>query len=187
MADAARKKATYEDLYDIPENAVGEIIEGELIVTPRPSRKHGFSSFALGGELVPPYQFGRGGGPGGWIIIGEPEVKFGDNYLVPDIAGWKRERFPDSEETNWIAVSPDWIAEILSPGTVRVDRIKKMAVYAKHEVPYLWFIDPVAKTLEVFKLEAGSWLLLSVFGEDALVRAEPFTDIEIELGNLWIG
>ena len=187
MEETAKKRASYEDLYEIPENSVGEIIDGGLIVTPRPSRKHGFSASALGGELVPPYQFGRGGGPGGWIIIGEPEIKFGEHYLVPDIAGWRRERFPDLEETNWVSIFPDWIAEILSPTTVRVDRIKKMAIYAEHGVPYLWFIDPIAKTLEIFRLEAGSWLLRSVFGENDKVRAEPFADIEIDLQNLWIG
>jgi Uma2 family endonuclease len=186
MAETAKREATYEDLYGIPEGVVGEIINGELIVTPRPSRIHGFSAYALGGELLPPYQFGRGGGPGGWVIIGEPEIKFGENYLVPDIAGWRRERFPQSEETNWISVSPDWITEILSPSTVRVDRIKKMAIYAEHGVSYLWLIDPIAKTLEVFRLEAGGWLLRSVFGESDRVRVEPFVDIEIDLKNFWI-
>lgn len=186
MTKAAKREAIYEDLQGVPEGTVGEIINGELIVTPRPSRKHGFSAYALGGELLPPYQFGRGGGPGGWVIIGEPEVKFGENYLLPDIAGWRRERFPEAEETNRISVSPDWIAEILSPSTVRVDRIKKMAIYAEHGVPYLWLIDPVAKTFEVFKLESGGWLLRSVFGEYDKVRVEPFADIEIDLKNLWI-
>lgn len=186
MPEAAKREATYTDLYGVPEGAVGEIINGELIVTPRPSRMHGFSAYALGGELLPPYQFGRGGGPGGWVIIGEPEIKFGENYLVPDIAGWRRERFPQSEETNWISVPPDWITEILSPSTVRVDRIKKMAIYAEHGVSYLWLIDPIAKTLEVFRLEAGGWLLRSVFGESDEVRVEPFADTEIDLKNLWI-
>lgn len=187
MAEAAKGEATYEDLYGVPEGSVGEIINGELIVTPQPSRMHGFSAYALGGELLPPYQFGRGGGPGGWVIIGEPEIKLAKNYLVPDIAGWKRERFPHSEETNWISVSPDWITEILSPSTVRVDRIKKMAIYAKHGVSYLWLIDPTAKTLEAFRLEAGGWLLRAVYGESDKVRVEPFADIEIDLKNLWLG
>ena len=187
MAETARKKMTYEDLYTIAENSVGEIIDGELIATPRPSRKHGFSAYALGGELLPPYQFGRGGGPGGWVIIGEPEIKFGENFLVPDIAGWRRERFPVQEETNWISIPPDWTCEILSPTTIRLDRIKKMAIYAKHGVPYLWLVDPLARTLEVFRLETGNWLLQSVFGENDKVRVEPFADIEIDLQNLWLG
>lgn len=121
MVAAAKRKASYDDLYGIPEDAVGEIIDGELIVTPRPSSMHGFSAYALGGELLPPYQFGRGGGPGGWIIIGGSEIKFGDNFLVPDVAGWRKERFPQSEPTNWISVAPDWITEVLSPSTVQVD------------------------------------------------------------------
>jgi Uma2 family endonuclease len=187
MSEAATKRATYEDLHSIPENAVGEIINGELIVTPRPSKQHGFSAYALGGELVPPYQFGRGGGPGGWVIIGEPEIKFGEDFLVPDIAAWRRERFPLQEETNWVSVNPDWIAEILSSSTVRVDRTRKMAIYARHGVPHLWLIDPLARTLEAYRLEVKGWLLQGVHGESERVRVEPFAEIEIDLRNLWIG
>jgi hypothetical protein len=86
MPEPAKKRASYEDLSRLPENVVGEIIDGELIVTPRPSRKHTMTSTLLGGEIVPPYFHGRGGGPGGWIIIIEPEVGFGqDCYCAPSI------------------------------------------------------------------------------------------------------
>ncbi len=77
----------------------GQIIDGDLIVTPRPSRHHVYTASALGSELGPPYQFGRGDGPGGWIILIGPEIKMGENILVPDLAGWRKERFPSSEET----------------------------------------------------------------------------------------
>ncbi|MBF0475455.1 MAG: Uma2 family endonuclease, partial [Deltaproteobacteria bacterium] len=83
MAKPASKKATYEDLYGIPENMTGQIIDGELIVTPRPSRRHGFSATILGAAVIAPYHFGQGGGPGGWIFIIEPEIGLGENILVP--------------------------------------------------------------------------------------------------------
>lgn len=186
MSQPARKRATFEDLYTVPENMVGEILDGELIVTPRPSRIHGMASSFLGSEVIPPYCHGRGGGPGGWIIIIEPEIGFGEDILVPDLAGWKRERFPESEPTNWISVAPDWVCEVLSPNTARNDRIKKMRVFARHEVPYAWLLDPILMTLEVFRLESGRWLLLDTFSEDDKVRAEPFQGIEIQLGDLWL-
>jgi Uma2 family endonuclease len=186
MLEPARKRATYEDLYTIPENMTGEIIGGELIATPRPSRKHLYSASLLGGGIIPTYGMGRGGGPGGWIILLEPEIAFGEDILVPDLAGWKKERFPASEETNWISVRPDWVCEVLSPSTARNDRIKKMRVFAGHEVPYAWLIDPVLMTLEVFRLESGRWLLLNAFTEDEKVRAEPFEELEIELASLWL-
>jgi Uma2 family endonuclease len=185
MADPARKEATYEDLFDIPENMTGEIIDGELIVTPRPSRKHTSAASSLGFEIGPPYQLGRGG-PGGWIIILEPEIALGGSILVPDLAGWKQERFPESEETNWISVAPDWICEILSPSTLRLDKIKKMPIYAQHGVAYFWVIDPTSRTLDVYRLESGKWMVLGAFIQDDKVRAEPFQEIELDLGNLWL-
>jgi len=178
--------ATYEDLYSIPENMTGEIIDGELIVTPRPSRKHTNTVAMLGGELIPPYRLGRGGGPGGWIIIIEPEIGLGGDILVPDLAGWRKERFPVDEPQNWISVAPDWICEVLSPGTARNDRVKKMRVYGRNEVRHAWLVDPLLKTLEVFELREGSWVVLGAYGEDEKVRAKPFEEVDIELGDLWL-
>jgi Uma2 family endonuclease len=186
MTEAAKKVATYEDLYSIPENMTGEIIDGELIVTPRPSRRHTFAGSALDKSIGPIYQFGRGGGPGGWIIIVEPEVGFAEHIFVPDLAGWKKERFPYTEETNWISVSPDWVCEVLSPGTFRVDRTKKLTIYAQHGVSHIWLVDPVAESVEVFKLESGRWFLFAVFSENEKMRTEPFDEIEIELADLWL-
>jgi hypothetical protein len=94
MSEPAKKKAAYQDLYDLPENMIGEIIDGELIATPRPSVRHRHAASVLSGEIVPPYQLGRGGGPGGWVILSETEVMLGEHLLVPDLAGWRRERFP---------------------------------------------------------------------------------------------
>jgi Uma2 family endonuclease len=131
------------------------------------------------------YHLGRGG-PGGWIILYETEVMFGAHLLVPDLAGWRRERFPGVPKDNWISVSPDWVSEILSPSTARLDKVRKMPIYAQYGVPYLWLVDPAAKTLDVFALTTGKWVLLAAFAEDDKVRAEPFAEIEIELKNLWL-
>lgn len=185
MSDPAKKVVTYSDLYDIPANTTGEIINGELIVTPRPSRKHVYATSALDKRIGPPYQFGEGGGPGGWIILIEPEIGFGENILVPDLAGWKEERYPQEEPHNWISVAPDWVCEVVSPATQRIDKIEKMPIYARHEVPYLWLINPVAKTLDVFRLKAGEWVVSGLYAEGAKMRAEPFIEIEINLDDLW--
>jgi len=187
MSSPATKMAVYEDLHDIPENMVGEILDGELIVTRRPSAQHARTAFGLSSELGPPYRFGRGDGPGGWIILFEPELRLADHVVVPDLAAWKRERLPAPPEENWISVTPDWVCEILSPRTVRVDKIRKMPIYAEHGIPSLWLIDPLSKTLDVFRLETGRWFLLGSYLEDDRVRAEPFHEVEIELRNLWWG
>jgi Uma2 family endonuclease len=186
MGEPVRRKATYEDLYSLPENVVGEIIDGEILVTPRPARRHVHAASSLGGEVLPPYHFGRGGGPGGWIIYDEPELELGQHILVPDLAGWRKERLVTPPEEVRIGVTPDWVCEVLSPSTVRVDKVRKMPIYAQYGVPYLWLIDPAAKTLDVFALTDGKWVLLVAFAEDDKVRAEPFQEIEIELKNLWL-
>ena len=186
MSEPAKKQATYEDLLNIPENMTGEIIAGELVVTPRPARRHVHAASALGNEVGPSYQFGRGG-PGGWIIYDEPEIHFDEkNTIVPDLAGWRKERLTTLPEEHRFKVIPDWICEILSPKTASNDRIKKMRTFAQYGVAYVWLIDPVLKTLEVFKLESGRWFLFDAFAGNEKIRAEPFQEIEIDLTILWL-
>jgi Uma2 family endonuclease len=181
------REATYEDLYTIPENSVGEIIDGELIVTPRPSPRHSKASSILG-HKIGSYQIGEAGGPGGWIILDEVEIKLAEECrpIVPDLSGWRVERFPKVIDTNWISVPPDWVCEILSPKTAQLDRVKKMSKYARFEVTYAWLIDPIIMTLEVFKLESGRWVLLNASAGNDKVRAEPFEEVEIDLSHLWM-
>jgi Uma2 family endonuclease len=185
MRDTAEKVVTYEDLYSIPENSIGEIIDGELLVTPRPSPRHMNVVTALSEEIGPPYRRGRGG-PGGWIFLSETEIRLGEDIVVPDLAGWRKERFPKELEYNWIAVPPDWICEVLSPGTFRHDKVKKMPLYALHGVGHIWLIDPNAMTMDAFRLESSRWSLLASFCENDKVRVEPFQEIEISLGDLWV-
>lgn len=185
MADPAKKQATYDDLYHIPENMTGEIIDGELIVSPRPTTRHNEAVSSLGAELIFPFRFGRGG-PGGWIIHVEPEVHFGTNVIVPVLAGWRRERFTTPPDEHRITVPPNWVCEILSPSSARTDRIKKMRIFADHKVPHAWIIDPVIMTLEVFKLESGKWTIQGLHEGKERVRAEPFEEVEIDLANLWL-
>jgi hypothetical protein len=101
VAEPSKKSATYDDLYTMPENMTREIIDGELIVTPKPSRKHAY------------------------------------------------------------------------------------AICAQHEMPHLWLVDPVRKTLEVYRLQSGSWTVAGMYAEDDKIRAEPFHEVEIDLASLW--
>ena len=186
MAQRARRKARYEDLCNLPDHLVGEIVNGELVATPRPLYRHGRVAAGLMEEVGPPYQRGRGG-PGGWWILPEPEIHLGDHVLVPDLAGWRRERMPALPEGNWTSLPPDWVCEILSPGTVRLDRVIKVPIYGESRVGFLWLVDPGNRSLEVFRLEANRWLLLGSFAETDKARAEPFQEIEIDLADLWAG
>ena len=183
MASPARK-ATYADLVALPEGLVGELIDGDLVATPRPGGPHTLTAIALGAELYGPFQRGRGG-PGGWWILDEPELHFGTDVLVPDVAGWKRERMPEVPEGSAFVVRPDWVCEVVSPSTARVDRLRKMPIYAREGVSHLWLVDPMLKTLEAFALENGRWSLLATFGDDATARIAPFDAIDLELGPIF--
>jgi Uma2 family endonuclease len=184
MADPAKKPATYADIEAAPPHLVAEIIDGELMTHPRPSFRHGTAATSLADELTGPFQKMRGG-PGGWVFVVEPEVKLGDDLLVPDIAAWRRERMPAYPEKNYVAIVPDWICEVLSGSTERRDRTSKRRIYARAGVPHLWFVDPRQQLLEVFELNSGQWLLVGTWNSDDEVRAPPFDAISFSLADLW--
>jgi Uma2 family endonuclease len=184
--EAARRKATYEDLLAVPDDKVAEIVDGELITSPRPGPSHAIAGSALSGSLVPPFQFGDGG-PGGWWILYEPELHLGEDVLVPDLAGWRKERMPSAPKQAYFTLSPDWVCEILSPTTARLDRIRKLPLYGAAQVRHAWLVDPIARTLEVFRLEEGRWVLLGAHGDVARVRVEPFDVVELDLSRWWAG
>jgi Uma2 family endonuclease len=186
MSDKIKETAPqYGDLLDLPDHVVGEIVDGELYVNPRPAAPHARASSILGTEITGPFDRGRGG-PGGWWILFEPELHLGADVLVPDLAGWRRERMPTIPDVAFFEIPPDWICEVVSPRTVRLDRTRKMPAYARHGVSFLWIVDPVAKTLEAFVLHDGSWKLESAHGGDDTVRAVPFDAIELDLSLLWL-
>ena len=184
MANSAKRRATYEDLFAIPEHCVGQIIDGDLIVQPRPVFEHSTVASVLGMDLGGPFDRGRGG-PGGWIIRYEPELHFGGDILVPDLAGWRRERVPEVPRGPYISIAPDWICEVLSPSTAGVDRVRKLPIYAREGVSHVWLADPSEQTLEAFRLEQGRWTLVAAHIGKGNVRVEPFEAVEIDLGALF--
>jgi len=184
MATPAKRRATYDDLCALPEHVVGEIIDGELVVSPRPAPIHANATSTIGGDLGPPFGRGRGG-PGGWWILDEPELHLGEDVLVPDIAGWRKSRMPALPLTAYFALAPDWVCEVLSPSTVAVDRARKLRIYAREKILDLWLVDPQARTLEVFHLGEAGWILTAVHHGDEVVRVEPFAAVELELAAWW--
>jgi hypothetical protein len=181
----AHRDPSYDDILDLPEHVVGEILLGELHTHPRPAPRHARSYSALGYLIGGPFDGGIGG-PGGWWIIDEPELHLGPDILVPDLAGWRRERMPTLPETAWFELAPNWVCEILSLSTASVDRTIKMPLYAREGVAHLWLVDPNARTLEVYALQDNRhWLLLDALKDDDRVRQPPFDAVDFSLGNLW--
>lgn len=184
MSAPAARLATYEDVLSSPPHQVAEVLDGVLHLSPRPAAPHAFAASTLGIELGSPFQRGRGG-PGGWLIVDGPELHLGADILVPDLAGWRRERLPKLPNAAFLTLAPDWVCEVLSPRTHRLDRVEKRAVYAREGVHHLWFVDPLEQTLETYELIGGRWTETGSFAGDSLVRAVPFDAIELELGALW--
>ncbi len=174
----------------VPDTTVAEILDGELHTMPRPARRHANTASLLGGELHGPFRRGTGG-PGGWVILDEAEIHLGPrpDIVVPDLAGWRRERMPDAigpdDAPPHYDVAPDWVCEILSQSTEAVDRGKKMRIYRREGVGHAWLINPLTRTLEVYRLDSRQWTLVDTHEGDAVVRAEPFDAIELSLAVLW--
>jgi Uma2 family endonuclease len=185
MASEAPKRASYEDVLAVPGQLVAEVIEGVLHTQPRPRLQHAQAASVLGEELGGPFRRGRGG-PGGWLFLDEPELHLAQDILVPDLAGWLRATLPELPDAAFLTVRPDWVCEVLSPSTQRIDRVLKLPIYRREQVAHVWLIDPAPRTLEVYALDGASYRLLETYAEDALIRAEPFAAVELELGVLWM-
>jgi Uma2 family endonuclease len=184
MGDPARTRTVYERFAEVPRHLVAEVVRGVLVTQPRPAARHARAASRLG-SLLGPFDLGGADRPGGSIILIEPELHLGPDILVPDLAGWRRSRMPELPDVAAFELAPDWVCEVVSPSTAALDRADKLPIYAKAGVGHAWLVDPLAQTLEVYKQEAGRWLLLDTLKADARVRAEPFEAVEFDLGALW--
>lgn len=187
MGDA-RRPATYEDLMAVPEHLVAEIIDGELITSPRPASPHARACSGIGSVLFDRFN-GSGGrptDPGGWWILFEPELHLGADVLVPDLAGWRRERMPVMPSAPWFELPPDWVCEVVSPSSGRLDRVRKMPKYGKAGIAHLWLVEPLGHTVEVYRLDAERWTVETVLPGDASSRVPPFDAIEIDPRRWWL-
>jgi len=183
-----KRKATYDDVLDAPEHLVAEILDGELFLSPRPATPHACASSAVGAAIFGAFHCAQGdpARPGGWWILFEPELHFGEDVVVPDLAGWRRERMPRIPDAPWIGLAPDWLCETLSPSTVAIDRGRKLSIYAREGVRHVWLVDPIAHTLEVLALEGGRWLAAAVHSGADPIHVEPFAATALDMARLWI-
>jgi len=187
LVPLVKRNATYDDLCALPDHMVAEIIDGDLFASPRPASPHALASSMLGAALIGGFggEPGGAGVPGGWWILFEPELHFRRDVLVPDLAGWRRERMPTVPDVAAFELAPDWACEVISPSTGEIDRGRKMRVYARERVGHLWIVDPILRTLEVYRLENGRWVVASTHAGTEQVRAEPFDAVALEMRRWW--
>ena len=182
-----KRRATYEDLLRVPDTMVAEIVDGELVVSPRPATPHAFAATEMAADLLPVFHGTEArSGPGGWWILPEPELHFADDILVPDLAAWRCGRMPTVPHTPAITLAPDWLCEIISPSSVRHDRVVKMRRYARQGVTWVWLVDPLARTLEDLHLEGDRWTVVASHAGDEVAQIEPFAAVDIRLGRWWL-
>ena len=184
LTSSIPQPARYDELCALPESVIGEILDGKLVASPRPVPRHSYVLSILDGLLSGPFDRGVGG-PGGWWILVEPEVHLDQHVVVPDLAGWRRERVSTFPNDSHFTIAPDWVCEVLSPSTVRHDRVTKLNIYLRFGVPHYWIIDPVPRTLEALRLDGGRWVLDATFVEDDAVAAAPFDALGFSLADLW--
>lgn len=177
-------KTTYADPKLLPEHALGELIAGELHLSPRPAALHILAATRIGGELLTPFDRGNDG-PGGWILLNKPELHLGQELLVPDLAAWRKQRMPELPRTSAFTIAPDWVCEVLSASTATLDRSLKLPVYAREGVQHVWLVDPERQSLEVFRLQEGRYTLLATHAGMIRMRAEPFQSLDLELTYVW--
>ena len=179
-----REPARFEDLQTVPGHLTGEILDGELVVSPPPTAQAVLTRAALNAELARRWGGAEGGGSAGWWLADGVQVRLGLNALVPDITGWRRQRLQRAPGAV-VDVAPDWVCEILTPSTAIIDRTRKLGLYARHGVAWAWLIEPVHRTVEVLWLEGDEWVVAGNYGGDQKARIPPFDAIELQLGGLW--
>lgn len=184
MDERSAKTATYDDLKSLWPQLIEERLAVEFYSQPRRSNLHSLATSVLGIKLGPPFQWGEAG-PGGWFMIDAPAICLAQDIVVPDVAGWKKSRLAQIPDENFYDLAPDWVCEVMSPGTAKRDRTIKLELYRRESVGHYWLVDLRLKTVEVLRLDGDGYKIVTVVSGEETVRVEPFQDIELELGRLW--
>lgn len=185
MSEPAPRLATYAELLALPGEVRAELIGGHIVTLPSPTPKHQSTIGSVYAELRAPFERGRGG-PGGWWLIPDVDVQFtAHDVLRPDISGWRRERVPEFPAERPIAACPDWVCEGLSPASAVRDHGDKRVIYQRAGIAWYWIIDPFNRTLNVYRLTADGYVLEVSVGDRGAARLNPFAEVELELDALF--
>jgi len=182
---AKQKQAGYEDVLAAPAHMVAEVLNGEVVLSPRPAYRHANATSAILAGVFPYARRSGDDGPSGWWILVEPELHFGRQIMVPDLAGWRRERLPEIPDVAYLDIAPDWVCEVASPSTRRIDRMVKSGLYLEHGVAWMWLVTPTEELVEVFRAHEGQWLLAATAVGPEPARLPPFDAIELDIGRWW--
>ncbi|HEX4382293.1 MAG TPA: Uma2 family endonuclease [Myxococcales bacterium] len=172
--------ATYDDLLRAPADKIAEILDGKLVLTPIPPLECSYVTGCIIGDLGPLHSRELG-----WRFILRVEFHLRDDIVVPDLAGWRRTRMPQSPKGAFCTVAPDWVCEVISPATAACDRTVKMEIYKREQVGHVWLIDPALRIIESYRLREGQWIRAQAAHGNLSVHLEPFAEIELDLSSWW--
>lgn len=185
VAPRKHGSATAADLSDLERS---EVIAGEVHEKAAPSAEHGDAQRALAQILGGRFHRRGGGGanPGGWWIMTEVEIQLETHEVyVPDLTGWRRENTPQRPSGRPVRIRPDWVCEILSPSTARYDQVTKQRTFHRCGVGHYWIVDPEREVLVVQRWSTDGYLVVLTAGKGETVRAEPFEQAELVVGELF--
>lgn len=189
MSRPLAHRATVEELAVLRDQGRAvELVDGEIVEKAMPLPEHGAAQTKLG-ALLDGFNRKGGGprGPGGWWIMSEVEVLYAatGEAFRHDLLGFRRDRLPERPKGLPVRERPDWVCEILSPTTARIDLVKKQPTLHAHGVPHYWIVDPEHETLTVLRLAETAYLRILDAGVGDVVRAEPFEATELSVAELF--
>ncbi|MGB9662845.1 MAG: Uma2 family endonuclease [Moorellaceae bacterium] len=178
---SGKETYTYEDYRRLPEGAPYQLIGGELVLTPAPSPYHQIIAFNLGlalGNFVVSRKRGR-------VLFAPLDVYLTETETYqPDIIFISRDRM-DIIEAERINGAPDLVVEILSPTTAYYDLRKKFRVYERYGVKEYWIVDPGEKSVQVFVLKEGRFVLDQEVEGTGEVSSRLLTGFTVALSNIF--
>lgn len=175
--EAVRKHVyTVDDIYNLPDGKRAELIDGNLYMMAPPNTKH---QLIMNDINIAIYNYIKSKG-GKCKVIPAPFAVFlenadgNTNYVEPDISVICD---PDKLNDKGCNGAPDWIIEIVSPSSRKMDYITKTNLYMNAGVKEYWIVDPMREIVMVYKASEDAVPVFSRFGEK--IKVGIYEDLEI--------
>jgi Uma2 family endonuclease len=180
----AQGEWTYEDYLRLPDDGNRyEIIEGVLYMAPAPDFDHQHTVH----QIAVAFELWLRDHAGGVVLTAPFEVHLPGiaQPVQPDVLLIAADRRPASGD-RFFEGAPDLVVEILSPGTMRVDRYIKFDAYERAGVREYWLVDPRVQFVEVYaRAEGGEFTLLGQFRTGEQARSEVLAGFTLDVGSLF--
>ena len=182
MAQAALKSDdhfTWTDYRAWPEGERWEIIGGEAFaMSPAPGTRHQMVVTEFGRQFANAFL-----GKDCKVFVAPTDIRLSEEDVVqPDLlVVCDKDRIKPTH----IDGAPTLVIEVLSPSTAAFDRVQKLRLYAASGVREVWLVTPLPSLVEVLNLDAGSYRIAGVYGEEETPLSVAFPDLKIDLTTVF--